>query len=78
MKISDNIIKEQLKNVYFLCGGAYGGKTTMANLLEEKYGFIDIAKEIIMANMKQSQNQNISLLFAWNEARNIYDGTYHL
>jgi len=39
MKISDNIIKEQLKNVYFLCGGAYGGKTTMAKLLAEKYGF---------------------------------------
>ena len=39
MKISDNIIKEQLKNVYFLCGGAYGGKTTMAKILEEKYGF---------------------------------------
>lgn len=38
MKISDNIIKEKLKNVYFLCGGAYGGKTTMAKLLEEKYG----------------------------------------
>ncbi len=38
MKISNNIIKEQLKNVYFLCGGAYGGKTTMARLIEEKYG----------------------------------------
>ena len=38
MKISDNIIKEKLKNVYFLCGGAYGGKTTMAKLIEEKYG----------------------------------------
>lgn len=38
MKISDNIIKEQLKNVYFLSGGAYGGKTTMAKLIEEKYG----------------------------------------
>lgn len=39
MNISDNIIKEQLKNVYFICGGAYGGKTTMAKILEEKYGF---------------------------------------
>ena len=39
MKISDNIIKERLKNVYFLCGGAYGGKTTMARVIEEKYGF---------------------------------------
>lgn len=38
MKISDNIMKAQLKNVYFLSGGAYGGKTTMAKLIEEKYG----------------------------------------
>ena len=40
MKIASNIIKAHLKNVYFLCGGAYGGKTTMAKLLEEKHGFI--------------------------------------
>lgn len=40
MHIADNIIKDHLKNVYFLCGGAYGGKTTMAKLIEEKYGFI--------------------------------------
>ncbi|MBR5743294.1 MAG: hypothetical protein IKX85_05775 [Clostridia bacterium] len=40
MKIADNIIKDRLKNVYFLCGGAYGGKTTMAKLLEEKHGFV--------------------------------------
>ena len=40
MKIANNIIKEHLKNVYFLCGGAYGGKTTIAKLLEEKHGFI--------------------------------------
>ena len=40
MKIANNIIKEHLKNVYFLCGGAYGGKTTMARIIEEKHGFI--------------------------------------
>jgi len=40
MKIANNIIKAHLKNVYFLCGGAYGGKTTMAKLLEERYGMI--------------------------------------
>lgn len=40
MNISDNILKEQLKNVYFLSGGAYGGKTTMAKLIEKKYGFV--------------------------------------
>ena len=40
MKIADNIIRDKLKNVYFLSGGAYGGKTTMAKLIEEKHGFI--------------------------------------
>lgn len=39
MNISDNVIKEQLKNVFFLSGGAYGGKTTMAKIIEKKYGF---------------------------------------
>ena len=39
MKIPDNILKDHLKNVYFLSGGAYGGKTTMAKLIEEKHGF---------------------------------------
>lgn len=39
MNISNNILKENLKNVYFLSGGAYGGKTTMAKLIEKKYTF---------------------------------------
>ena len=39
MKIANNIIKEHLKNVYFLCGGAYGGKTTMwiVNTFSDKF-----------------------------------------
>ncbi len=36
MFIADNIIKNKLKNVYFLWGR---GKTTIANSLKEKYGF---------------------------------------
>ena len=40
MKIANNIIRAHLRNVYFLSGGAYGGKTTMAKLLEERHGFI--------------------------------------
>lgn len=40
MNIPDNILREQLKNVYFLTGGAYGGKTTMARLIEQKYGML--------------------------------------
>lgn len=37
MKIADNIIKEYLKNVYFVLGTPCGGKTTIARALGEKY-----------------------------------------
>ncbi len=40
MNIADNILKEQLKNVYFLSGGGYGGKTTMAKLIEQRHGLL--------------------------------------
>lgn len=36
MNIADSIIKNKLKNVYFIWGS---GKTTIANRLSEKYGF---------------------------------------
>jgi dephospho-CoA kinase len=39
MNIENNIIKHNLKNVYFICGTACGGKTTMSKMLAEKYGF---------------------------------------
>ncbi len=59
MKIADNILKAHLRHVYFLSGGAYGGKTTMAKLLEEKHGFLryrqgDHAEEYIaLANPEE-------------------------
>ena len=37
MKIANNIIKEYLKNVYFIAGTPCGGKTTIARALGEKY-----------------------------------------
>jgi len=40
MNIAENILKHYLKNVYFLTGTALAGKTTMAEILAEKYGFI--------------------------------------
>lgn len=58
MNISDNILKEQLKNVYFLSGGAYGGKTTMAKLIEKKYGF---------ARYRQGDHYNEHVTFAKRE-----------
>ncbi|MCD4711737.1 MAG: hypothetical protein K8R73_00505 [Clostridiales bacterium] len=41
MKINNNIIKHYLKNVLFINGTAYAGKSTMVSLLAEKYGLIE-------------------------------------
>ena len=38
MIIQDNVIRHCLKNVYFICGNACAGKTTMARMLAEKHG----------------------------------------
>ena len=40
MHIANNILKHNLKNVYFLTGTAMAGKTTMSQELSRKYGFI--------------------------------------
>jgi len=40
MIFQDNVIKEQFKNVYFINGTAYAGKSTMVRLLAEKYNGI--------------------------------------
>jgi hypothetical protein len=45
MHIADNILKHHLKNVLFISGTAYGGKTTMARLLEEKHGLLRYSEE---------------------------------
>ena len=38
MEIRDNVLKEALRNVYFVTGTACGGKTTAAHALGEKHG----------------------------------------
>ncbi len=40
MKIDNRIIKHYLKNVMFITGTAYAGKSTMVALLAEKYGLV--------------------------------------
>ena len=40
MNIAENILKHSLKNVFFLTGTAMAGKTTVAQELSMKYGFI--------------------------------------
>ena len=40
MKIENNILKHYLKNVYFITGTAYAGKSTAVKMLSEKYDMI--------------------------------------
>ena len=40
MKIENNILKHYLKNVYFITGTAYAGKSTMVKMLSEKYDMV--------------------------------------
>jgi len=40
ISISDNIIKHYLKNVYFINGHSYSGKSTMVKMLAERYEMV--------------------------------------
>lgn len=40
MKIENNILKHYLKNVYFITGTAYAGKSTMVKMLAERYDMV--------------------------------------
>ena len=40
MKLANNIIKYYLRNVYFITGTAYAGKSTMVQMLAERYDMI--------------------------------------
>ena len=40
LKIENNILKHYLKNVYFITGTAYAGKSTMVRMLAERHGMI--------------------------------------
>lgn len=40
MKIENNILKHYLKNVYFITGTAYAGKSTVVKMLADRYGMV--------------------------------------
>ena len=40
MQIENNILRYYLRNVYFITGTAYAGKSTAARMLAERYGLI--------------------------------------
>ena len=49
MIVQDNVLKEYLKNVYFITGTPCGGKTTISRALGDKYGFhiYDVDEEFL-------------------------------
>ncbi len=40
IQISDNLIKHYLRDVYFINGHSYAGKSTMVKMLSERYDMI--------------------------------------
>ena len=70
MHIQNNILKHYLRNVYFINGTAYAGKSTMCAMLAERYGllhcgenycakeFLDIATPDRQPNMTYFKTHN--------------------
>ena len=48
MNIEDNILKYYLRNVYFITGTAYAGKSTTVKMLAERYGMVMCGENYIM------------------------------
>ena len=51
MNIESNILKYYLRNVYFITGTAYAGKSTMVKMLSEKYEIADRRTEGELADL---------------------------
>ena len=49
MNIQSNVLKHYLKNVYFITGTAYAGKSTVVSMLAEKYGMLHCGENYHMA-----------------------------
>lgn len=49
MKIENNIIKHYLRNVYFITGTAYAGKSTTVKMLAERYNMVFCGENYHMA-----------------------------
>lgn len=75
--LEHNIIRHYLKNVYFINGTAYAGKSTMVHLLAERYDMIecgenyhlDTAREISVPEL-QPEMSYFSTMSGWEEFLN--------
>ena len=60
IQISDNLIRHYLRNVYFINGHSYAGKSTMVRMLSERYGMIpsSFANSMYVDQNKQNTIEN--------------------
>lgn len=64
MKIENNILKHYLKNVYFITGTAYAGKSTTVKMLADRYDMLFAEKIIIVQYRILWHRLMFSLTFA--------------
>lgn len=74
MKIENNILKHYLKNVYFITGTAYAGKSTTVKMLAERYDMIFCGEkyhsevsDIVAVPEKQPDSCYIKNLTDWKD-----------
>jgi len=53
MNIPNNMLKHYLRDVYFFCGTACGGKTTMSRIFAEKHDLLWLDEDTLNTNMSQ-------------------------
>ena len=66
MKLSfdANVLRWYLRDVYFINGTAYAGKSTMVRMLSERYGLIACGKITMTASRRRSFRRNSSRISA--------------
>lgn len=74
MKIANNILKYYLKNVYFITGTAYAGKSTMVKMLADKYDMVfcgenyhSAVSDIVATEQLQPNSCYIKNLTDWKD-----------
>jgi len=78
VQISDNLIKHYLRNVYFITGHSYAGKSTMVRMLAQRYGMIacgenyhDVFPREELSRWKQPGQCYFDTMSGWEEWLNM-------
>ncbi|NLO49023.1 MAG: hypothetical protein GX111_12020 [Clostridiales bacterium] len=78
MQISDNIIKHYLRNVYFINGHSYAGKSTMVRMLAKRYDMVfcgenyhDVFPRGELSRWKQPALSYFDTMSGWEEWLNL-------